>query len=318
MKTGSTIGMNGFAQALKKIFSERKKSEEDNFVLKTYEDTEDHFFKAANDKLRNALHLDEPNESYESDLKRFGTGITLIDVADDAIPNRRRNAILPLKGLTKSSRDRYTNTYEEDLKRFGTHPGIINVSNDKCKKKSDLPSYPANFSKAAYNAMMTKWKRNPVIPFSVNPFSDIYRDFPKLQITVHNSSATEQEVTLWGGNQQANINGSSSSTSQNVISLIGQVSIPSQFYPQGIVVNPANELVYIVNQLSGTVTVLNSVNVIVQTIQLFPTFPGFCSPITLAVNTKVSSSTYGFIYIVCSVSNTVVVIDLAFNILATI
>jgi YVTN family beta-propeller protein len=318
MKMGSTIGMNGFAQALKKIFSDRRKSEEDNFILKTYEDTEDHFFKAANDRLRNALNLDEPRESYESDLKRFGTRITLIDVADDAIPNRRRKVILPLKGLTKSSRDRYTNTYEDDLTRFGTHQGVINVSNDNCKMKTELPAYPDNFSKAAYEAMMAKWKKKPVIPFSVNPFSDIFRDFPKLQITVHNSSAAEQEVTLWGGNQQASINGSSSSTSQNVISLIGQVNIPSQFYPQGIVVNPANELVYIVNQLSGTVTVLNSLNVVVQTIQLFPTFPGFCSPITLAVNTKVTSSTYGFIYIVCSVSNTVVVIDLSFNILATI
>lgn len=318
MNTGSNIGMNGLAQALKKIFLSKKKSPEDSYVLKTYEDTEDDFFTEANDNLRKALNLDEPTESYEDDLKRFGTPITLIDLADDAIPNRRRKVILPLPGLIKSSRDRYTDTYEDDLKRFGTYPGIIDVSNDHCKKKGELPSYPSNFSKAAYELMLKKWKKKPVLPFSVNPFSDIFRDFPKLQITVHNSSVSEQEVTLWGGNQHLAVNGSSSSTSQSAISLVAQISIPSQFYPQGIVVNPANELVYIVNQLSGTVTVLNSLNQVVQTIQLLPSFPGFCSPITLAVNTKVTSITYGFIYIVCSVSNTVIVIDLSFNIVATI
>ncbi len=318
MKTGSDIGMNGFAQALKKIFLSKKKSQDYSYVAKTYADTEDHFFTETNSKLRKALNLDEQNESYEDDLKRFGTEITLIDVGDDAIPNRRRREILPLEGLTKSSRDRYTDTYENDLKRFGTYEGIINVSNDACKKKGVLPSYPADFSKGAYELMMSKWKKKPVTPFSVNPFSDIFRDFPKLQITVHNNSSSEQEVTLWGGNQQGGVNGSSSSSSSNAISLVSQVSIPSQFYPQGIVVNPANQLIYIVNQLSGSVTVLNSLNQVVQTIQLLPSFPGFCSPITLAVNTKITSITYGFIYIVCSVSNTVIVVDLSFNIVATI
>ena len=318
MKAGSNIGMNSFAQALKKIFSDKKKSPEDNYVLKTYEDTEDHFFTEANSKLRKALNLDEPTESYEEDLKRFGTPITLIDVADDAIPNRRRKVILPLKGLNKSSRDRYTDTYEDDLKRFGTYPGIIDVSNDQCKKKNGLPFFPVNFSKAAYESMLKKWKKKPVTPFSVNPFSDIFRDFPKLQISVHNNSVSEQEVTLWGGNQHLSVNGSSSSSSQSAITLVSQVSIPTEFHPQGIIVNPANQLIYVVNQLTGSVTVLNSLNQVVQIIQLLPSLPGFCSPITLTVNTKVTSITYGFIYIVCSVSNTVIVIDLSFNIVATI
>lgn len=317
MNARSNIGINGFAQALKRIF-QHEKSGHDTYVPKTYGETEDSFFFETNENLRKALNLDEPRESYESDLKRFGTPITLIDVADDAIPNRRRREILPLARPTKSSRDRYTNTYEEDLERFGTFPGIIDVSNDSCKKKSILPDYATDFSKVAYDSMMRKWKKKPVAPFSVNPFSDIFRDFPKLQITVHNISSSEQEVTLWGGNQHLSVDGSSSSTSGSTVTLTGQVSIPSQFYPQGIAVNPANELIYIVNQLSGTVTVLNALNIVIQTIQLFPVFPGFCSPVTLAVNTKVSSSAYGFVYIVCSVANTITVLDLSFNIVATI
>jgi hypothetical protein len=164
MKAGSNIGMNGFAQALKKIFLDKKKSQEDSYVLKTYEDTEDHFFTEANKKLRKSLNLDKPSESYESDVRRFGTRITLIDVADDAIPNRRYKEILPLKGLNKSSRDRYNNTYEEDLKRFGTYQGIINVSNDACKKKGSY-SAPTDFSKAAYELMMKKWKKKTAHSF---------------------------------------------------------------------------------------------------------------------------------------------------------
>lgn len=318
MGTGSNIGMNGLAQALKKIFLEKKKSNEDTYVAKTYDDTEDRFFTETNNKLRVALNLDEPSESYESDLKRFGTHIRLIDVGDDAIPNRRRKKILPLKGLNKSARDRYTDPYENDLIRFGTQQGIINVSNDQCKKKGGLPSYPANFSSAAYELMQDKWKVRPVSPSSINPFSDIFRKFPKLQITVHNNSASEQEVTLWDGNQQTGVNGSSSSSSQHAITLASHVSVRGLSHPQGIVVNPANQLIYIVNQLTGTVTVLNALNQVVTTIQLFPSFPGLCSPVTATVNTKMSSSTYGFIYIVCSVSNTVIVIDLSFNIAATI
>ena len=101
MKRSGNIGMNGLAQSLKKIFSEKTKSNEDNFVEKTYEGTEDNFFEATNTNLRVKLGLDKKSESYEKDLKRFGTKIKLIDVADDAIPNKRIKEILPLKKPSK-------------------------------------------------------------------------------------------------------------------------------------------------------------------------------------------------------------------------
>ena len=317
MKAGHNIGINGLAQSLKKIFSEKKKSGEDNFVSKTYGDTEDNYFEEANKNLRAALNLDKKSESYEKDLKRFGTRIKIIDVADDAIPNRRNKEHLPLKKPSKPTNERYNEKYEKDLKRFGTRQGVIRVSNDDPAKRKKKKPFPTDFSKAIYKAMMSKWKPREAAPFSANPFSDIFREFPKAQVTIQNKSTEEKEVVLWGANQNIGVSPPAPGDVQDH-TIVAQVSIPAGVYPQGIVVNPANQLIYIANQLSGTITVLDSGNQVVKVIQLQPTFPGFTSPVALAVNTKSTSSKYGFVYVVCSVANTLAVIDLALNVAATI
>jgi len=315
MKRSGNIGMNGLAQSLKKIFAEKKKSKEGNFVQKTYEGTDDNFFEATNTNLRAALNLDKKSESYEKDLKRFGTRIKLIDVADDAIPNKRIKEILPLKKPSKAKC--FKEKYKKDVERFGTRQGIINVSNDECVKKKKPIPFPTDFSKAVYKSMMSKWKPREVTPFSVNPYSDIFREFPKAQITIQNKSTEEKEVVLWGANQNISLSPPAPGDVQDH-TIVAQVSIPSGVHPQGIVVNPANQLIYIANQLSGTVTVLDSINQVVKVIQLEPTFPGFTSPVALAVNTKSTSSKYGFVYVACSVSNTLAVIDLSLNVAVTI
>lgn len=317
MKGSRNIGINGLAQSLKKIFSEKKKSGEENFVSKTYGETEDSFFEEANKNLRTVLNLDKKSESYEKDLKRFGTRIKVIDVADDAIPNKHFKEVLPLKRPAKPTNERYNEKYEKDLKRFGTHQGVINVSNDDPAKRKKKKPFPTDFSKAVYKAMMSKWKPREVTPFSVNPYSDIFREFPKAQVTIQNKSTEEKEVVLWGANQSVGVSPPAPGDVQDH-TIVAQISTPAGVHPQGIVVNSANQLVYIANQLSGTITVLDSGNQVVKVIQLQPTFPGFTSPVALAVNTKSTSSKYGFVYVVCSVANTLAVIDLALNVTATI
>jgi YVTN family beta-propeller protein len=313
MKVSANIGMNGLAQSLKKIFAEKKKSAEDNFVEKSYEGTDDNFFEATNTNLRSALNLDKKSESYEKDLKHYGTKIKLIDIADDDIPNKRIKEILPLKKPAKSPKEKFEEKYEKDLKRFGTRQGIIRVSNDDPAKRKKSKSFPTNFSKAVYENIMSKWKTREVTPFSVNPFSDIYREFPKVQVTVHNRSTEEKEIVLWGANQ----NISTSEPAPGDVhdhTIVAQISIPAGVHPQGIVVNPANQLVYVANQLSGSVTVLDGNHQVIKVIQLQPTFPGFTSPVAFAVNTKSSSSKYGYVYVVCSVANVLAVIDLSLNV----
>ncbi|TAL58254.1 MAG: YncE family protein [Bacteroidetes bacterium] len=317
MKGSSNIGMNSLAQSLKKIFVKKKKSKEDNFVGKTYEGAGDHFVEETNKNIRAALDLDKKSESYEKDLKRFGTRIKLIDVADDVTANKRIKEVPPLKKPVKASNERYNEKYEKDLKQFGTLQGIINVSNDDPAKKKKQKPFPTDFSKAAYKAMMSKWKTHKPAPLSANPYSDIFREFPKAQVTIQNKSTEEKEIVLWGANQNVSVSPPAPGDVQDH-TIVAQVSIPSGVHPQGIVVNPANQLVYIANQLSGSITVLDSTNQVVKVIQLEPSFPGFSSPVSLAVNTKSSSSTYGFVYVACSVANTLVVIDLLLNVTATI
>lgn len=306
MKRNGNIGVNSFTRALKKIFSEKEKSQEENFVKKTYEGTEDNFFEATNTNLRVTLGLDKKSESYEKDLKRFGTKIKLIDVADDAIPNKRIKEVLPLKKPYK--RKCFDEKYEKDLERFGTRQGIIRVSNDNCKKKKD-PVYSNDFSKA-----ISKCKPRETTSYSANPFSDIYRDCPKVQVTIQNKSTEEKEVVLWGGNQNISVSAPAPGDVQDH-TIVAQISIPAGVHPQGIVVNPANQFVYVANQLSGSVTVLDGNNQVVKVIQLQPTFPGFASPVALTVNTKSSSSKYGYVYVVCSVANVLAVIDLSLNVI---
>jgi YVTN family beta-propeller protein len=315
MKVAANIGMNGLAQSLKKIFAEKKKSAEDNFVEKAYEGTDDNFFEATNTNLRSALNLDKKSESYEKDLKRYGTKIKLIDVSDDASSNKRIKEILPLKKPAKSPKEKFKEKYEKDLKRFGTRQGIIRVSNDDPAKKKKSKPFPTDFSKAIHDSMINKWKTREVTPFSVNPFSDIFRDFPKAQVTIQNKSTEEKEVVLWGANQNISVSAPAPGDVQDH-TIVAQISIPAGVHPQGIAVNPANQLIYVANQLSGSVTVLDGNNQLVKVIQLQPSFPGFTSPVALTINTKSSSSKYGYVYVVCSVANVLAVIDLSLNVVS--
>lgn len=305
MKRKSNIRTNILAKKLQEIFFAKEKSGEDNFVKKTYEGTDDNFFEATNTNLRVALGLDKKSESYEKDLKRFGTKIKLIDVADDAIPNKRIKEVLPLQKPYK--RKCFDEKYEKDLERFGTRQGIIRVSNDNCKKKQD-PVFSGDFSKA-----ISKCKPRETTPHSANPFSDIYRDCPKVQVTVHNTSTEEKEVVLWGANQNISVSAPGPGDVQDH-TIIAQISIPAGVHPQGIVVNPANQLIYVANQLSGSVTVMDGNNQVVKVIQLQPSFPGFASPVALTVNSKSSNSKYGYVYVACSVANVIAVIDLSLNV----
>lgn len=309
MRRRNHIGIS-LAEKLRALFSETKEKR-DSHVEKTYEGTDDNFFEATNANLRTVLRLDQQPESYERDRKRFGTRIRLIDVADDAIPEQRYKEILPLKKTYK--RKCFDQSYEADLKRYGTQPGIIRVSNDNCKAKKKLPVFPTDFSRAAYEHVMQKWKVRDTSTWSANPFSDIYRDFPKVQINVRNTSTDEKEVILWSASREITPNPPKPEEVQHH-SITNQVNVPAGVHPQGMAVNPANHYLYIANQLSGSVTVLNHLNQVVTIIQLEPAFVGFTSPVAIAINTNPGSSTYGFAYVACSVSNAIAVIDLALQV----
>lgn len=205
----------------------------------------------------------------------------------------------------------FSDTYSQDLKRYGTPQGIIDVANDDGKKKK--PFFPIDISKSLLEGLQGKHKKRVPAPNSQNPFADVYRDFPKTQITISNSSAEQKQVQLWGSSPMR-IEGPALPTQVERHLVLQSLSIPGGIHPQGMVVNPANNFVYVANQLSGTVTVINTNNQVVKVIQLEPVFAGLTSPVALTVNSSLGRTKYGFVYVACSVANKVAEINLSLNV----
>ena len=315
MKRGFTIGIKPLAQSLK-AFLVKEKDQSGKTVLKNYPSTEDSYFEFTNKTLKEKLHPDKKNLSYEKDLKRYGTRIGLIDVADDRVVKERYQSLRPLKTPIKPSY-LFEEKYKKDLERFGTKQGIIEVANDDPAKKKKTKAFPLNFSKAIHRQLNSEVKKRKAPPFTANPYGDVFRDFPCTQVTVQNSSNTEKVITLWGANKNVSLSSPLSTDVEDHV-IAQQINIPQGLHPQGITVNPANQFIYIANQLSDSVTVLDSSNQIVKIIELGSLIPGFISPVALCANTEVSSSTYGYVFVACSVADSVAVIDLALNLVTSI
>lgn len=172
--------------------------------------------------------------------------------------------------------------------------------------------------RGGYCKMMSRWNRRKTKALSTNPYAETFCEFPKFQVTVSNKTLSEQEVLLWGADQSAGFINVNPLLPQDVHNHVIVAYIPTGVSPIGIVFNPVNNLIYAANQISGTVTVIDANNTVVNTIQLVPSFPGFCSPVSLCVNTNIASTGYGHVYVACSVANKVDVINLSFHVVASI
>jgi len=142
-------------------------------------------------------------------------------------------------------------------------------------------------------------------------YKHLSKEFQSLQFVVTNSSDTSERVRLWGANSNLSI----STTEQFTNRFNDTLAIEVGNYPQGMVYNPANDLFYVVNQLSDDVSVFDSQGVIIQTITLAITpFAESYSPITIIANTKQDSPNYGEVYVLSSMRDSISVITLDFTI----
>lgn len=300
-------------------------------VAKTYGGDESSFVETVNEELkRKGIPVEHKPTTRQEDLKRFGTTMGIIDVADE----RSREHYRP-KGVSQLADEQ-----AGDLRRYGTSMGIIEVAQTDLKKKQrelanrclpsnrrfvnsedkDLERFgtPEGLINVASGDTFAKEKRicKPELdPASANLYADIYKDFSKTQVTIRNNTPNDREITLWGATPEV-FNGEVNYQAVEQQAVSG--SIPSPEHPQGMAYNPFNKVVCTVNQLNGTVTVANQQNQVVTTVQLQPVFPGLCSPVAIAVNTSPASLHYGFAYVACSVANTVQVISPTYEVIATI
>ena len=143
-------------------------------------------------------------------------------------------------------------------------------------------------------------------------YKHLSKEFQSLQFVVTNSTDTPQRIRLWGANSDLSV----STTEQFANRFNETLAIQVGNYPQGMVYNPANDLFYVVNQLSDDVTVFDGKGIVITTVSLspIPVIAGAYSPIAITVNTKEGSSNYGEVYVLSSVRDTISVIELDFTI----
>jgi len=115
--------------------------------------------------------------------------------------------------------------------------------------------------------------------------------FNKTQITLSNSSSKEEWAVLFGANQ-----------SNNSTKLDSQFSTDS--YPQAILFNPINELIYVVNQLAATLQIFDKGEKLIQRLLLDENSIPTSSPLAIELN-----SLNGDVYILGSLSDLLYVVN---------
>lgn len=138
-------------------------------------------------------------------------------------------------------------------------------------------------------------------------YKHLAQSYKRAQFVVSNTTDSPQEVRLWGANSDVPL--TENTQFNNQFNTTQTVNVGN--YPQGIVYNPATDLFYVANQLSSTISVLDAWGTLIETIALSPILVvvGTFAPIALAINTRSDSSSFGLIYVINSVRDTINIID---------
>ncbi len=216
-----------------------------------------------------------------------------------------------------SNEDAYMNDnsakYRTDLKKWGTRSGVMHVAFPETKKRNCDPSRDAVFyatdegvmdiSDCGLGKRPLSQKRNLVKDQKQKEGFKKYQkylhdEFDVMQVTVKNHTPDIRNVCLWGGNSDKPI------TDPLFIENSEKIDVLVGTHPQQVVFNPANDLLYVANQLSDSVSVVALDGTVIATIPLTEnTMPGTVSPVALAVNTN-SGYFFGMVYVIGSVNNT--------------
>ncbi|WP_346881301.1 YncE family protein [uncultured Algibacter sp.] len=216
-----------------------------------------------------------------------------------------------------SDAEKRTPDYKRMLQKWGTREGLMELSGNseipfKKKRKKSLKALNKIQKQGAQLTLKHHDKpERPTFSSVAKYQQDLLKHAEVTQVTITNNTNTIQKASLWGANTDIeNTLSSEIVEEQDFSTLVG-------IHPQNAIYNPANDTFYIVNQLSDSVSVLDTSGTVLQTIALGNGFVGGISPVDLSVNTLLSSPNYGNIYVIGSVSNTVYEIDTNFAIVAT-
>ncbi|MFY0689153.1 MAG: YncE family protein [Cyclobacteriaceae bacterium] len=260
------------------------------------------------------------------DLAKWGTKCGIIEVSDLLDKKRLIKKLEKvqqgrIESVGQSSHLKKVDSYLTDLKKWGTTEGIIEVSNDeKLAKKKDkllkgMSDQGQKVTEKYLNAKKDEFRsQGKQVNTSQQLIDEIQKDYEVTQVTITNRSDIERPVTLWEANRTVSVS-PPAPTDVEDHEVLNSTVIGDAVHPQGMAYNPANSLAYSVNQLSNNVSVIGAEGQLIMQIQLEPSaFPGLYSPVDIAVNTNIQSPNYGTVYVIGSVSNTLSVIDLDFQV----
>ncbi|WP_170179741.1 YncE family protein [Flavivirga rizhaonensis] len=267
--------------------------------------TEEGIIDVADDKTRHGNTSEQNTLTYKKLLHQWGTEQGIIDVADH-------------ETKYKNSSKQKTPTYKKSLLRWGTKEGVIDVALETTKRQK---TKKLNAIKITGDSITKSHQIDPEKKDNSENLNDYYKilqnDFDVTQVTVKNSSNEERTIKLWNASTNEPI--TEEFPTDIDVTQFEKNSVEVGVHPQGVISNPANGFIYVANQLSDSVSVLDINGNTITTIQLDAIdLPGSTSPVAITVNTIQSSSNYGLIYVVGSVSNTVTIIGLNHEIVTVI
>ncbi|WP_062062705.1 YncE family protein [Aquimarina longa] len=153
---------------------------------------------------------------------------------------------------------------------------------------------------------------------TTNP--SILQQQEKNQLTITNTSSIERAIHLWSGHKKPPLSpvlsGDIKDHSVHTISI--ENSTQPNIYPQGMLINPFNGYTYIANQLSSTISILNSDGSLIRSIAIHPSSAYGSSPVDLAVNSLADSPNYGKVYVANILNNTVSILTTTLEVENTI
>ncbi len=167
----------------------------------------------------------------------------------------------------------------------------------------------------------TLLRRRSKKPITITPatfYKHLQRHYEATQLTITNTSEQTRSIHLWSGNQKPVL--SPLVPEEVTAHRFDTVSIssPTQaaYSPQGMLVNPFNGYVYIANQLSNTISIVDSSGTLVSLLPITPT--SSISPVDLTVIPDTVAPNFGTVYVANSIGDTVTVIDRQLKITNTI
>lgn len=269
-----------------------------------------------------------PSIVIDPDVKKWASKEGVIDVAIErpskSVKQLRIAKQLHLATFQTPSQLDTTTRFVTDLRKWGTRQGVIDVANDHAKRKKEQQKTAAikQTAKEVRSTYLAGKKRElqakgKIIETEQDLLAAMEGDLQTTQVTIANTSDQIRTVRLWNANRNTSVS-PPLPTDVNDHEVKAATVAVNAIHQQGAVINPKNNMVYTVGQLSDNVLIYDLEGNFIREVRLTNNLmPGSVSPVDLAVDSDATSPYYGNIYVVGSVSNEIYEVTTGFELVRT-